>query len=166
MRCLGRISKDEKLTFGDGKTPLLCEDRCHSVACQDKNTCEECILNTENSLVNRLIPETCHIFGPTNWFLYAVSKYGTPSRETLKKALEAHNRVVATMGIKKSSAVVKEQLIQLKSIEVDEVIEIKEVKEVTLTLVKIGKKKRTYKDEANNLTFEKNAAGELTLLSV
>jgi hypothetical protein len=49
--------------------------------------------------------------------------------------------VVATMGIKKSSAVVKEQLIQLKSIEVDEVIEIKEVKEVTLTLVKIGKKK-------------------------
>ena len=48
----------------------------------------------------------------------------------------------------------------------DEVIEIKEVKEVTLTLVKIGKKKRTYKDETNNLTFEKNAAGELTLLSV
>ena len=82
------------------------------------------------------------------------------------KALEAHNRVVATMGIKKSSAVVKEQLIQLKSIEVDEVIEIKEVKEVTLTLIKIGKKKRTYKDETNNLTFEKNAAGELTLLSV
>ena len=162
MRCLGRISKDEKLTFGDGKTPLLCEDRCHSVALEGKNTCEHCLTN---NMVNQLIPETCHIFGPTNWFLQAVSKYGTPSKEMLKKAIEAHNRVVATMGTKKSTVLVKEQLIQLKSIEVDEVIEVKEIKEIALTLKKIGKNKRIYKDDINNLTFEKNKNGELTLLS-
>lgn len=164
MRCLGRISKDEKLTFGDEKTPLLCEDRCHSVALEGKNTCEECILNTENGLVNQLIPETCHIFGPTNWFLQAISKYGTPSKEMLKKALEAHNRVITSMGGKKNP-IVKEQLIELKSIEIDEVIEVKEIKEITLTLKKIGKNKKIYKDDINNLTFEKNKNGELTLLS-
>ena len=83
----------------------------------------------------------------------------------LKKALEAHNRVVGTMGTKKSTVVIKEQLVQLKSIEVDEVIEVKEIKEMALTLKKIGKNKRIYKDDINNLTFEKNKNGELTLLS-
>ena len=50
-------------------------------------------------------------------------------------------------------------------IEVDEVIEVKEIKEMALTLKKIGKNKRIYKDDINNLTFEKNKNGELTLLS-
>jgi len=166
MRCLGRISKDEKLTFGDGKMPFLIEDRCRSILQEGPPICEKCTRNPINGLINQLIPETSLIFGPTNSFLAALKKHGNPikAKEVFKKAVEAHNRVVESMSLEQKKAKAAILIKPLKFVEINDSIEITEVREVLLK-VKITAKKQILKDDINNINFEKDTTtGQLTRL--
>jgi len=159
-RCQGRISKDENLTFGDGKTKFYAEGRCSVLTATPSRICDECC---HYGKITELIPETCEIFGPTNWFMDGVKQYGAPSKEMFKKAIEAHNRLA--MGGRKKSAVVAAApaLPQLTFIEIDEVVEVQEVVQCVLKPVK-RKTEIYYKDMVNNYMFERKVDGTLVLV--
>lgn len=158
-RCLGRLPKDEGFTFGDGVTKFSMEDRCSNIAIKD-GVCEHCHENP-NGLVYQPIPETCHIFGPTVWFLTNAALLGHPSKEVLKKAIEGHNRVVASIIMPgKKKLIIKPPSLQY--IEVDECIEFREVVEVVLKPIKArGKKITTFLDTNTDLMYERSADGDL-----
>lgn len=158
-RCLGRIVKDEGFTFGDGVTKFFGEDRCNNFA-ERNEVCDECQENP-NGIVYQPIPEISHIFGPTVWFLTNVALLGHPSTEVLKKAKEAHIRVVASIIMPgKKKVVVKPAA--LHYIEVDECIEFREVVEVILKPIKARDKKiTTYLDTNTDLMYERSANKDL-----
>ena len=164
--CKGRITKDEGLTFGDGKTPCFLEYRCRNAIVktpESHDLCPDCI-NSPNGRIDTHIPETSIIFGPTNCFLQLIVNHGPPSKEVFKKAVDSHNKVLDSMGKKLASTPqIKLEPQELKFIEGNDEIEVREVRKITLIPVKSGKK-QLYKDTVNNVLFEKTKEGVLMLI--
>jgi len=177
MQCKGRITKKEPLFFGDGVNIFYAEGRCHNTVTADTHICNKCCFKNptatdqlsrrfQHGLVTELIPETSHIFGPTNWFLNSVKLYGMPSIDALKTALEAHRVAVgAEMPTKNPPQKQPKQLKQLKQPQAlkyieelppdPQLLEVKEVKKLKLELFK-HEKKFYYRDSIHNLVFERN----------
>ena len=168
--CKGRITKDEGLTFGDGKTPCFLEYRCRNAIVktpESRDLCPDCV-DSPNGRIDTHIPETSCIFGPTNCFLQLVTNHGVPSKEVFKKAVDSHNKVLDSMGKKLATSSTFSQIKhiepkELKFIEGNEEIEVREVRKITLIPVKSGKK-QLYKDTVNNVLFEKTKEGVLMLV--
>ena len=89
QRCLGRITKNEGFTFGDGVTPFYFEYRCE----EDANTCKL----EHHSKITELFPENLLLFSPTKYFIQAMKRHGLPESKVLKKAIDAHKKVIESM---------------------------------------------------------------------
>ena len=186
QRCLGRITKDEGFTFGDGKTKFYLEYRCAATTTAtdpNQTICKGCE-NSGQGYVNELIPEGSQIFGPTQWFLDALKLYGPPTnaKEVFKKAVDAHNKVVDSIRMRGLQRIKKETghkqtllaplplplpipIPEPKPIlyyQTDEVIDVNDIKETREghRLVPVKHKKRlVYKEPITGLLFERNVDG-------
>jgi len=185
QQCLGRITKDEGFTFGDGKTKFYLEYRCAATTDSNQTICKGCE-NSRHGRVDEIIPEGSQIFGPTQWFLDSLKLYGPPAdmKEVFKKAVDAHNKVVDSirMGTPRKKTVQPQQLPQqpqqqqpqpqqqpkpILYYQTDELItDIKEVREGhILTTVKY-KKRLVYKEPLTGLLFERNVDGTYTFIPI
>lgn len=183
MLCLSRLA-GQALYFGDGEAQYYTERCCSNVIdnlIDNKNTvCKDCIKKTSDSKqnsrkfnhssVNNLIPPESHIFGPTQWFLEGCRLYGTPSKEALKKSVEAHYQAIMTITKNKKEdkkevlekQVLEKQVIQksLKYIESPQKTTVDREETVLLKVV-LKEKKFVYKDTVNNIYFVKNKDGTI-----
>ena len=100
--CISRVTAiDARCYFADLKHKFFLEMRC-SRACTDptKNVCEDCSIKTMSTIqwcrkidhgtIDQPIPDRSHLFGG-NWYEDGVRKWGAPSAESIKLAVE-HQR--------------------------------------------------------------------------
>lgn len=106
--CISRITAiDARCYFADLKHKFFLEMRCGR-SCSDptKNVCEDCSIKTMSTIqwcrkidhgtIYDPIPDRSHLFGG-NWYEDGVRKWGAPSTESIKLALE-HQRKARTIN--------------------------------------------------------------------
>jgi hypothetical protein len=131
--------------------------------------CKECRITGHGSITDPF-PSSSRIFGPTAWFLETWKRCGVPSREALKKAVEAHNKVATTtaMGRPKIEKQVQELLVPIAATtnpviryyQTDQTMQLSEIKEDhVLKLIKV-KNKALYKDPITGLLFDRTKDGQ------
>ena len=100
--CISRVTAiDARCYFADLKHKFFLEMRCGR-ACADptRNVCEDCSIKTTSTIqwcrkidhgtIDQPIPDRSHLF-EGNWYEDGVRKWGAPSAESIKLALE-HQR--------------------------------------------------------------------------
>ena len=100
--CISRVTAiDARCYFADLKHKFFLEMRCGRT-CSDptKNVCEDCSIKTMSTIqwcrkidhgtIDQPIPDRSHLFGG-NWYEDGVRKWGAPSAESIKLAVE-HQR--------------------------------------------------------------------------
>jgi hypothetical protein len=100
--CISRVTAiDARCYFADLKHKFFLEMRCGR-SCSDptKNVCEDCSIKTMSTIqwcrkidhgtIDQPIPDRSHLFGG-NWYEDGVRKWGAPSAESIKLAVE-HQR--------------------------------------------------------------------------
>ncbi len=116
-RCYSRIvSTGHFLYFGDGKHRFYLESRCPNHRLEGRATCERCIVkiiskyqytsNYQHGLIYEPIPPHSHLFGGS-WYEENEKKWGKPSEEDLKHAMEIQKEARMDLSKVKASSVSK-----------------------------------------------------------
>lgn len=182
--CEGRIAKDENLTFGDGKTKFYAEGQCSAqiLVTDNQTLCVTCRIEGHGKITEPF-PANSRIFGPTAWFLETWKRCGAPSRDTLKKAMEAQTKVaasVSSMARKKQNSTeatqqptqptqptqstqpvqsVQPTPLQIRYYQTDQTIQLANIEEGHKLKSTTVKNRKLYKDPITGLLFDRTKDG-------